>query len=386
MELILVARRSNGQLIVLHDRWTRDELKKLRQLEQFICPQCNGFLRLKVGAINIPHFAHYNDESCEQYFSEGETYEHLQGKLDLYHFFQAYPSLEIQLEPYLPKLKQRPDLLIRQKSRLMPIEFQVSRISRAQMEERTYGYEAHSLEPLWILHTPSKIIALTKGPAIYSLNSFEYQFLIDLEQGYLFTYNPKTKTFHYISNLMHIENNKYIVNHRTLSIANQQYPFATPKALSTEEVQQYLALFQQEREKYIQSVLFYNRKGINNVFLRSCYEMRIVPSLLPKWIGVPIAFDDGFAVHSCEWQMAFVHYLGDAPFALQLGDQSLYEQFLNQYYRVNTCALFAIETYHSFLVEIGYDHHARTVQVTEQNKYSVILSEYLQKGRGIEKI
>lgn len=380
VETMLVAKQSNGRLFVLDNSWTREELKILRQKEQFTCPQCHRQLQLKIGSVNNPHFAHRQEEACEQYFSEGETHEHIQGKLDLYSLFQKIPLTDVQLEPYLAELKQRPDLLIRHQHHSKPIEFQVSRIPVEQIIQRTTRYVTHGYDPLWILHTPSKMIALKEGPVIYSLNSFERQFLTHLHKyHYLFTYYPQAKTFHYISHFMHIENHKYIVNHRKLSLVNQRYPFATPKSLSKTEVQQYIQVFQQERARYIRSALYHNRKGINHLFLRSCYEMRMIPTLLPSWIGLPVAFDDGFISHACEWQMTFLYYLSTIDAQLEVGDRRYYKHFLQQYYSVNILSLSAVEAYHSLLIKIGYKQFEGKAQLPEQKKLSVILSEYLQK-------
>ncbi|HLR10945.1 MAG TPA: competence protein CoiA family protein [Sporosarcina sp.] len=380
MATILVAKRSNGQLFILHKQWSREQLKQLRKKEQFFCPQCNHVLQLKVGAINIPHFSHQHHKACDQFFSEGETFEHLQGKLDLYHFFQTYPQLNVQIEPYLSELRQRPDLLIYQQDMWKPIEFQVSRIPVEKMQRRTNHYKEHSMDPLWILHTPANLLSLTEGPTMFSINSFTYQFLTNLNnQQYLFTYHPETKTFYYLSNLMHIEKQKYIVNHRKLPLSLQRYPFATPKKLSREEMNQYMMLFNRAREKYIQSAIFYNRQGVNNVFLRSCYELQIVPSLLPSWIGVPITYNDGFIVHPCEWQIAFIYYLHKIDDGKLSSAETIYQQFLYRFYEINEQSLYAVNMYHLFLKRVGYEKIKNTVRLTEQQKLSVILSEYLQK-------
>ena len=52
-----------------------------------------------------------------------------------------------------------------------------------------------------------------------------------------------------------------------------------------------------------------NRKGINDPFLRRCYELRMLPTELPIWIGLPVRFAKSFREHACEWQLAFIHYM-----------------------------------------------------------------------------
>lgn len=367
--------------MILHEQWSREQLKQLRKDEHFTCPQCHQTVQLKVGAINVPHFSHRRDEACEQLFSEGESLTHLQGKLDLYHLLQTDPRLTVQLEPYLRELHQRPDLLLEQDNLRTPLEFQVSRIPTEDLNKRTARYKAYSMEPLWILFTPRKIISLTEGPTICSLNSFERQFLQHLTtQPYLLTYHPETKHFHYVSSLLHIEKNTYIVNHRKLPLAMQQYPLAVPRRLSPNDLTQYLRLFNRRRTQYIQSAQLYNRQGIQHVFLRCCYELRMTPSALPAWIGVPVAFDDGFVVHPCEWQIAFLHYLRiSGKNCQEKRQQSIYQQFIQRYDPGNAKMISSVRKYHLFLGQIGFTKENGIPKLTEQEKYTDILSEYLQK-------
>ena len=49
-----------------------------------------------------------------------------------------------------------------------------------------------------------------------------------------------------------------------------------------------------------------NKKGVNDPFLRMCYELRVIPANLPKWIGLPVPFSESFREHDCEWQLAFI--------------------------------------------------------------------------------
>lgn len=93
-----------------------------------------------------PHFAHYKNEACN-IFSEGETAEHIQGKLDLLRLFEKEKH-QVELEGYLPTLKQRPDLLV---NKLWAVEFQCSQIPIQKMMERTIGYLQAGYKVLWIL-------------------------------------------------------------------------------------------------------------------------------------------------------------------------------------------------------------------------------------------
>lgn len=117
--------------------------------EAFYCPSCKGKVRLKVGQIKRPHFAHNCNQDCHA-FSEGETEEHLQGKLQLATFLKIREK-NVQLEAYLPELQQRPDILFEKDHRKTVIEFQCSSISIKRVLERTQGYLNANYDVIWIL-------------------------------------------------------------------------------------------------------------------------------------------------------------------------------------------------------------------------------------------
>ena len=119
----------------------------------FYCLQCREEVILKNGQINIPHFAHRSRSDCVSSFSEGETEDHLNGKLQLFSFFQQ-KKVQAYLEGYIPSIKQRPDILIKDKKQSIAIEFQCSQIPTSLLIDRSKGYKKQSITPLWILRTP----------------------------------------------------------------------------------------------------------------------------------------------------------------------------------------------------------------------------------------
>lgn len=52
-----------------------------------------------------------------------------------------------------------------------------------------------------------------------------------------------------------------------------------------------------------------NRRGVQDPFLRHCYELKLRPAELPLWIGVPVKGNRAFAVHDCEWQLGLIYLL-----------------------------------------------------------------------------
>ena len=104
---MLVALTENQEIFQLTPSITETTLYELRQTTTFYCPQCKESLQLKIGRIKIPHFAHVKNSQCESLFSDGESLTHLLGKQQLFTFFQQYGN--VQLEPYLQQLHQRPN-------------------------------------------------------------------------------------------------------------------------------------------------------------------------------------------------------------------------------------------------------------------------------------
>lgn len=119
----------------------------------YICPGCQGPVRLKRGSVMTAHFAHFQGSDC-QVFSEGETHEHVTGKQQLAAWFAA-SGYSVQLEAGLTALHQRPDLLVQTDvTPPLAIEFQCSPLSVTRLAARTHGYWQHGYQVLWILGQP----------------------------------------------------------------------------------------------------------------------------------------------------------------------------------------------------------------------------------------
>lgn len=118
----------------------------------YYCPDCRGALQLKQGQQKIAHFAHVHEDNC-QTFAEGETSEHLLGKLQLSNYFEQN-GWQIELEPWLGTIKQRPDLLITRHGQRYAIEYQCAPISISRLQERNLGYKMMNVSVVWVLGAP----------------------------------------------------------------------------------------------------------------------------------------------------------------------------------------------------------------------------------------
>ena len=384
--LILMAKLKDGTLIRLTKDMKREHLRTWRQSTTFFCPQCNGTVQLKVGNIIIPHFAHKKEATCSASFSEGETQEHLQGKQQMYNFLDRVTK-NVKLEPYFKALSQRPDLLVTINAHSFPIEFQCSTIPIAQVEARTSGYEKAGMNPIWIMATPKKLKTLPQGVNKFHFSRFEESFFTyNYPEGLVFlTYDPQFKHFHYFSTLHHIVGRQYIGVHRTLPISKQIFPFARPKIPSTTDFEQYYDLFKLVRRKFLSSRIFVNRRGINNPFLQRCYELRIIPSELPRWIGVPICTQNVFTEHPCEWQLALVYFFEQERVRYSQLSMDDIRRFVRRFGDALEEQVKACVEYHNFLLDMGIESLNDCANFDER-LIKPYLSHYLQSEMKIEKI
>ena len=116
--------------------------------EIYLCPGCRGPVRLKRGKEKVAHFAHVSKQGCSG-FSEGESADHLAGKLALFRYFSK--KMPVQIEPVLSMIDQRPDLLVGRPGSQVAIEYQCSPIGKADLERRNAGYARIGMRVWWIL-------------------------------------------------------------------------------------------------------------------------------------------------------------------------------------------------------------------------------------------
>lgn len=367
-------------MVTLSSQMTRALLRRWRNETTFYCPQCEEVVLLRVGDIVIPHFAHKRDVSCSATFSEGESQVHLEGKRQLYFFFQKAIK-NVELEPYVHMLSQRPDLLVMNHDQKYPIEFQCSVIPISHIESRTAGYKSIGMKPIWILQTPKKLQTLPQGVGIFQFSKFEAHFFTKQSpEGFvLLTYNPLTEKFHYFSSLLYVAGKRYIGLHRTLSISKQIFPFARPKIPIKKEVQRFVWLYLSIREKLIQSRIFANRRGINDRFLRGCYELRLLPIELPLWIGVPVPFMSSFREHPCEWQVSFLHFMKESRVRLEDLSASMIRKFVGQFDGQSSEQIKACIMYRDFLRSIGIELVDTAFKMDESQLHEQLVATLLAK-------
>lgn len=324
---ILSAVTVDGEIFIPAQH-SRTFIDKMKTNNIFTCIQCSEQVILKNGMIKTPHFAHTRKASCAESFSEGESEDHLKGKLHLYEFLLKHSS-PVQLETFLPSLQQRPDLFIQSDPFPIAIEFQCSQIPVTAVQQRTTGYLSKQIIPIWILRTPKISDFPPQEIGTMQLSAFRQTFFYTTPNGkIILTYCPQTKNFHYISNPMHIKANNYIVKIKKLSMEKQSWPFAVVKRNSWEEFQQYFTVYKDHRFKQLNNLYLFNRKGIQSPFLQICYRWRTQPKKVPIFIGIPTKRASIFSCHAIEWQIQFIDYLHKLGLSIQQVDYEHCETFL----------------------------------------------------------
>ena len=378
MKSLLTARTAGGELVILTRGQSLESLREWRKQESFYCPQCKEQLLLKVGDVVIPHFAHYQQSSCRDSFSEGESPAHLLGKSQLYELFSRY-ALDVKLEPFLQDIQQRPDLLVLWGNTEVPVEFQCSTIPTSLVRQRNAGYYLLKMLPIWIILTPQVVHKSSADTLTLRISSFLQFFIRPVQDrmSVLLTYYPLSERFHYLSPIIHLQGSTYAARHLILPLHKQTVPFSLPSVPRQTDIRELTLHYQSARRKYLHNVIAYNQKGIHNQFLRACYEMRIQPVQLPTWIGVPVQCQEAFRESDCEWQLLLVAAARETRKSLHQLDLSFFHTFIKKFEGEPGDLLAACRSYGEFLRDERIDIY-RLDRFAEGNfVYKVLSGRFL---------
>jgi len=330
---ILTAFKDSEKMFTITRDMTKNQLLFIRNTSKFTCPQCETPLRLKIGKVVTPHFAHIVLTNCLTSFSERESPTHLTGKQHLAEFFTRV-GCTVSVEAYLPKISQRPDLLVKNKRNTFAIEFQCSVIPADDVEKRTAGYLKLKIPAIWLLRTPKNIQLISKGISLIKLPRFMQLFIENQSSSgdTIITYDPTTANFFYASHLIHISGSSFISKIRHLSMKQQTFPFAQVTTLSKDEIEGYWNLFLFKRLRFLKNRIRLSSMGVKDRFLKQCYENKLRPEDLPLFIGFPIQDSQVIQGHLAEWQLALFCSLGQH----QLHIQDISDEWLD-YFIMTQC-------------------------------------------------
>ncbi|MDH5163459.1 competence protein CoiA family protein [Heyndrickxia oleronia] len=292
---MLTALNETGELVNLI--FSQEKGTSLKKDQPFFCPHCKEKVVLKKGNVKIPHFSHLPFANCGS-TSEPESAFHLQGKIDLFKWLH-YKGLIVEVEKYLPKIQQRPDLLVWKKRKIYAIEYQCSSIPLEDMIKRSRCYTSVGIEPFWIFGGTFDIKGNYHLMNIYKLNDFHWaftQFNRD-DQIHLFSYDPNTKNFSLLSHLTPVTVTKVLASQTTLPLSKLDFPFN----FSTNYINIDFHFWLNEKRKWVQKKMIY-AKNLKDPFLNAIYYNNHSPLLLPPQIGIPVNFMGICKSHPIEWQ------------------------------------------------------------------------------------
>ncbi|MFP7494781.1 competence protein CoiA family protein [Terribacillus saccharophilus] len=145
---MLQAQLEDGGLVLLA-LYRPEQIRELRK-QRFLCPACKKPVIIRAGKKVVPHFAHDKVDACDLHHG-GESLYHMQGKLQLFHWFKKQ-GYSVKLEERVEKIDRRPDLLVYTKSgRMLAIEYQCAAISDEELLSRNEAYAHNGITPIWIL-------------------------------------------------------------------------------------------------------------------------------------------------------------------------------------------------------------------------------------------
>lgn len=311
---MLVALTQNKELFRLNMITSKERLREIRKENVFYCPACRQKLTLKIGEIITPYFSHYKRNTSCDLFSDYESTAHIRGKNILFDWFQRR-KIPVILEPYIPAIRQRPDLLLKKEQRYIAIEFQCSSLTFQKIAERTSGYNRVDIDVQWI---PLAKKGFYLGLQTVSLSSFHQSCIKDKQ---LVLLEPFKKQWHIAQLILPLYGKKAIYMNEKIAINQLEDFFVLENQLIDKE--QLCIKWFEERKRYVINRLRFNKKGIKDEFFNACYTHQLSVLELPNWIGLPAI--KRAKHHPIEWQLLVVLLLKN------IDSDDVYDEFCRRY-------------------------------------------------------
>jgi competence protein CoiA len=292
---LLTALLETGERLCLGDGWAKEKLLLMREKERFCCPQCREDVILKLGDKRIFHFSHLKGNTC-RFEHENESEYHLRGKLQLYQWLKRL-GLNPVLEYYDSKINQRADIIFNVENKHYALEYQCSNISESVFTKRTKGYLSVGYIPIWILGGNQW---KRKNTYLTSFSEFHYMFLQK-----------------YSSNLWSIpfycsESQKFIL-HQSIQPITIRYAFSHQKLVKVDKMLLEELISPQKESPILPNIwlkqlnhfktqLIRTPGSFQNPFLRELYSNHLNVSLLPSYLGLPVANSPCIITPPLIWQ------------------------------------------------------------------------------------
>lgn len=356
---IFIAKRENGEKIHLLYNCNEELLRRMRQQERFFCVACGKEVQMKLGKQKSWHFAHKKVDSCISFY-ETESMYHMHGKELLYRWFKRQ-NFQVDIEYYLPEIKQRPDVFVERAGRKIAVEYQCASLAIEQLHKRTYSYWQADIQVIWIIGGNQ----LKKQSAYWmkfsSLMTFSLQ---SYPQPFLIFFCPKEKSFMKcafvtpFSTTIFFSHTVYLPSDKTtFEMLFSPVPFE--KEILGEEWK--------KRKKYFRQnalpIWNYNYKSL----LRLLYQFKCTPASFPSEIGVPLPSGFAFQTNPFIWQaFLYMKCIGELAVGECISLQYVCS-YVKRYTKRRTLPYFskhiwkvAVTEYMTFLCYIGVLHKVGT--------------------------
>ncbi|PHG32124.1 competence protein [Bacillus toyonensis] len=298
MIIMFIAKRENGEKIHLLYNRNEELLQRMRKRERFFCIACGKEVQMKLGKQKSWHFAHKKVESCLAFY-EAESIYHMHGKELLYRWLKRQ-NFHVDIERYLPKIQQRPDIFVERAGREIAIEYQCANLSIEQLSKRTYSYGQAGIQVIWIIGGNQLKKQAAYWMKFSSLLAFSLQ---SYPQPFLIFFCPKQKSFMKCAFITPFSTNvsfshiMYLPNDTTtFDLLFSPVPFR--KEILGQEWKKRKDYFRQNAL----SIWNYNHKSL----LRLLYQFKCTPASFPSEIGVPLPSSFAFQTNPFTWQ-AFLY-------------------------------------------------------------------------------
>lgn len=306
---VLTAKTASGKKVSLMT-YPKEKIEKLREHEQFFCPDCGERVIVRAGPKTTPHFAHQRHSACSL-LEGGESAYHEAGKIALYHWLLRQ-RIDCDVEKYLSKTKQRADVYATINGRAFALEFQCTKISLRQIKTRHARYLSTQTTPIWIL---DERLLRTYTATTLHVNTFMLSFLHYLKhnQGvFLYFLCPNKERLTIVQDIILTSQRRAIAHIRSYHL--QTLSFKTLFSRKTVTNEQIATVWHNEKKRLRLSRMNYAGKELK--WRNWLYERKFFIETLPSIIHMPTRYNFIFSVPPWIWQSVCIIHLLDR---LQIG-------------------------------------------------------------------
>lgn len=358
---------------VAEKKWTKERLKKARELSNFFCPVCSNEVELKIGTVITAHFAHKKSKGCTTK-TESESQYHMQGKLDLYNWLQNQSSInDVMLEPYIREIKQRPDLLFKDGAKRMLIEYQCSSIAQNMLQQRSLKYKEQKIIDFWILGAKS---LKRNGSYEFQLSIFQWIFARKTTLSSpptIYAYCSNLKSFIILYSIIPFSSRSVIANHYTYPIHSITYPELFNQQMNKKKL---LSTWINKMKRFRLKPISYRSKDETSFHFFLYLKKNLPLSYLPSLAFLPLNSNYLFESPVYVWQGWILVFIDLQPIKATFSFQNIY-QYIAKKVKEGTLTLRYlpfVDIHYSFAIK-DYLLHLCHFSILKQKQKNIFIKQ-----------